>query len=257
MKKLLALGLTLVLVAVLLAGCLGDEDRGTDERLVGTWHYFDMIFFAFNANGTGHGNSEDIPLAWSTSDDILYITWGEGETALEEAWTFVYNGDTLEMVDEWGSEMTLTREPQEWSFEDPGDNGDWTPPAEADEDLAGYINQIIGNFNIIGTLPPSPLTEENFAQMIFIDYIDGARGAISQAAMTAQPHIIILVELPEGTNAATVVSNIESRFDPNMWICAEAEIFEVHSAGNYVLVIATNDDWYQDSWVETFENLFN
>src|SRR5699024_8076010 len=77
------------------------------------------------------------------------------------------------------------------------------------------------------SLLTTPVTEENFAWYFYIDPIEGAEGMASEAAMSAVPHAICLLKLPEDADAEQVQADIEEALNPHKWVCVEAEANEV------------------------------
>ena len=249
MKKLIALGLALILVAALLAGCNGDSSNANENDLVGTWYWLGMEMYTFNADGTGlSGGFAEIE--WSVRGNRLSIDF-EGEVMEVN---FTYEDGTLTLTDDDDFEMIMTRDPDDDPFGGGGEGG-WTPPADPDEDMAEYMGEIIEGWDELMLLD-SALEESNFKTHTFIDYIEGSRGIISQAATGAQPHMMVLIELPEGVSAAEVAADIEENNDPAVWICVAAEVVDIFYAGQYVLMVMTLEEWNRPSFEANFNALF-
>jgi len=85
------------------------------------------------------------------------------------------------------------------------------------------------------------VTEDRFEGLVFIEYIPGTLG-VSEMAFMAQPHAIVLLQLPDGVSASQVRQNILNNADPSMWICVEADVLEVVSYGRFVLMVMTDSD---------------
>lgn len=100
----------------------------------------------------------------------------------------------------------------------------------------------------------TPLTEENFSSYVFIDYIPGAVALASDAAIGSQAHSVVLVKLPDGSDAEAVRTEIESKIDPRKWICVEAEKTAVVRKDNLILIVMS-DSAIVDKVVENFNNL--
>ena len=119
----------------------------------------------------------------------------------------------------------------DWDFE-------WDPSelfGNPDPELVALIGQLYEGIEV----PMSEnfeLTAENFTSFLFIDPIEGARGVKSQAAISVIPHAVVLVELPEGVNAAIVAAQIEQAADPAKWICVHAEKLGVFYSGRFVVM---------------------
>lgn len=253
MRKLIALGLALMLVASLLVGCNGDGTTGgeVDERLVGNWYTGGMPWYTFEADGTGYFMLE-APITWWVRGNSFFVRQETFDGVYEtREYTFVYESENERLTltrDGWDNPFTRTPD---------GDDGSgWTPPADADPDLAAYMDEIIGDWNEVGLIHTA-LTEENFRTHTFIDYVPGARGVISQAKAGAIAHMIVLVELPEGVNALEVAADMEANNDPAVWICVAAEVVDILYAGQYVLMVMTTEQLNSPNFETNFNNLFD
>ena len=66
------------------------------------------------------------------------------------------------------------------------------------------LEKVTGDLPVETSLLTTPVTEENFAWYFYIDPIEGAEGMASEAAMSAVPHAICLLKLPEDADAEQV-----------------------------------------------------
>jgi len=80
-----------------------------------------------------------------------------------------------------------------------------------------------------------------FPAFTFIDYIEGAEAVISEGMISAIAHSVVLVRVPEGTDAADVAAQIEANADPRKWICVEAEKTVVSQHGSLVLLVMSSE----------------
>ena len=107
-----------------------------------------------------------------------------------------------------------------------------------DEIMATILEGVNSEIAVMST----PLDEENFAAYAFIDPIEDAEGVATESAITAVAHSVVLLRLPEESDAQEVAKQIEENADPRKWICVEAEKTEVVSHGNLVLLVMSFEE---------------
>jgi len=122
-----------------------------------------------------------------------------------------------------------------------GGGGEWfDPTGNPDPALSSLMDQLLYNVPWGDwELPMSEtweLTADNFYNVLFIDYIEGAKGVMSQALIAVHPHAVVLVELPDGVDASAVAAQIEANADPARWICVAAEKLGVFTVGQFVVM---------------------
>lgn len=88
----------------------------------------------------------------------------------------------------------------------------------------------------------TPIDASNFDYYMFTDYIDGAKGVSADALISSTAHSVCLVQLPEGTNASQVASQVKQNADPAKWICVEAESVEVATKDDMVLLVMSDSN---------------
>ena len=115
--------LTLMILAVPLSGCAGDDD----DSLVGVWFFMDSAVLNFNENGTGAVSGDFFN--WSTDGDALTIADvpnedGDGTMdivytyAIDEDWLWIhghgecylYSSESIQEAD-WESRISETTAP--------------------------------------------------------------------------------------------------------------------------------------------------
>ena len=132
----------------------------------------------------------------------------------------------------------------DFDLDTPGFGGDdWVnPDGNPDEALVALVNELYEGVDIEFNTLEVELTAANFSQFVFIDYIEGTTGVVSQAMISAIPHAVVLLELPEGADASAVAAEIEAEADPARWICVAAEKADVFYSGNFIVfAMATAD----------------
>ena len=117
--------------------------------------------------------------------------------------------------------------PQEKPVEKP--QADTRPLA----DIMAAITTGIGETPALMTME---LDSESFSAFTFVDYVDGAEAFVSEPMMGSFAHSVVLIRLPEGTDANAFAASVRSNADPRKWICVEAEKVQVSVKGNIVLL---------------------
>lgn len=117
--------------------------------------------------------------------------------------------------------------PQEKPVEKP--QADTRPLA----DIMAEITTGIGETPILMTMEPDA---ESFPAFTFVDYIDGAEAFVSEPIMGSYAHSVVLIRVPEGTDATAFAETVRNNANPRKWICVEAEKVQVSVKGNIVLL---------------------
>lgn len=136
--------------------------------------------------------------------------------------------------------------------------GACSQPGGGGKTIEGTVEEVLekvtGDLPVETSLLTTPVTEENFAWYFYIDPVEGAEGMASEAAMSAVPHAICLLKLPEDADAEQVQADIEEALNPHKWVCVEAEANEVARQGQWILVAQSTKD-VVDQAVENFNAL--
>ena len=111
-----------------------------------------------------------------------------------------------------------------------------------DAPLEEVMNEILADVPNDFEVDNEPVDKEHFSWYFGIDYVEGAEGFSSEALISALPHSLALLRVPEGENAAALAKDIEEKIDPRKWVCVEAEKTVVKQRGNLILVIMTFED---------------
>ena len=150
------------------------------------------------------------------------------------------------------SEIQATN-PSESQNPDEGDENQ-----QADEDFQA-LSQLIEN--IIGEADDeltSAITEavpqEAYANIVYTDYVEGAKAVVSQPMMSSIAHMVVLVQFPEGTDMQAVAEDMKQNMDPRRWVCVEPEKTAVEVNGNYALLVMSTEN-VVDTVVENFKNM--
>ncbi|MCL2433444.1 MAG: hypothetical protein FWD16_02870 [Clostridia bacterium] len=114
------------------------------------------------------------------------------------------------------------------------------PPIQLDPELGDMLETIIDGVPDLPMCFNEDIPESLFKSIFFIDPIPGFRAAKSEAVISA-PHIVCLLEVPEGTDAAATVAAIEANADPAKWICARADKVIVEHSGNMILLVMSTE----------------
>ena len=118
------------------------------------------------------------------------------------------------------------------------------PTAEPDpmstDALADIMAAIIKDVNSELATAAGEIEDERFAWFFNMDPIEGAEAYSSEALISAVPHSIALLRVPEGTDVETVAKQIEENANPRKWVCVEAEKTIVKTRGNVVLLVMSD-----------------
>jgi len=115
-KKVLLVGITVVLLSLGLSGCTGDQttengNGALDSRLFGTWKFTHGVIeqtYTFFANGTFLFSDVEIG-TYSTENGNLLFTYKETGFTLTTQYSFD-DAYTLNITDENGQTMTYTKQ---------------------------------------------------------------------------------------------------------------------------------------------------
>ncbi|MCL2752823.1 MAG: hypothetical protein FWE44_01585 [Defluviitaleaceae bacterium] len=129
----------------------------------------------------------------------------------------------------------------DYSFVDGNDNGEWNPGdwvdprGNPDPELAALMDRLYEGVEV-PMVETWELTSDNFYNVLFIDYIEGSRGVMSQAMINVIPHAVVLLEVPEGMDVEYIAAQIEANADPARWICVNAEKMDVFVNGQFIVM---------------------
>jgi len=132
-----------------------------------------------------------------------------------------------------------TDEDYDFDFDLDGGFGWYNPLGNPDPALSALMAQLYEGVEA-PMVENWELTQENFSNFIFIDYIPDSVGIMSQAMINVIPHLMVLLEVPAGMDAAAVAADIEANADPARWICVMAEALGVFSHGQYVIMVMSD-----------------
>lgn len=92
----------------------------------------------------------------------------------------------------------------------------------------------------VDNLPESidiELNADNFESFVFTEYKEGYEALCSEAMMNITTHSVVLLRVPEGTDAEAVAEDIKNNANPFKWVCVSAEKVIVRRYGNTILLI--------------------
>ena len=116
-------------------------------------------------------------------------------------------------------------------------------PATSETDLAAVLSTVTAGIEDLPMSFSELLTAENFESFAFIPYAEGYRGINGDAMIGSIAHSVVIVEVPEGTDAATVAADMKANANPRKWICVEAESVQTASKGNLAILVMSSQDW--------------
>ncbi len=112
-------------------------------------------------------------------------------------------------------------------------------PTEATEDML-FIQSLyegIPTDQIPGYFVMAQLTPDLFETDVFVPYVEGMEAVRCEPGMMAQAHSVVMLTVPEGTDVESLCNDIKANANPRKWICVEAEMVEVVSSGNTILLV--------------------
>lgn len=112
-------------------------------------------------------------------------------------------------------------------------------PETAETDLAAVLSTVTAGVEVPMSFSEL-LTAENFESFAFVPYAEGYRGINGDAMIGSIAHSVIIVEVPEGTDAATVAADMKANANPRKWICVEAESVQTASKGNLAILVMSS-----------------
>ena len=118
---------------------------------------------------------------------------------------------------------------------------------EAGKNIEGSLEELLtkvtnGASDPEMALMTTQVNQDNFTWYFFIDPVEGAEGAVSEAAIGSIPHSIGLLRVPESADPEQVKKDIEAKLDPRKWVCVEAEKTAVIRHGDLILVAMSTAD---------------
>ncbi|MGM9521449.1 MAG: hypothetical protein ACI3VB_03110 [Oscillospiraceae bacterium] len=139
--------------------------------------------------------------------------------------------------------------------EDTEGDADKADEPDAPEDSSGQLSDIMSTIlDGVENLPAIqdiPLDSSNFEFYAFVPYDSDYNGLASEAMMNAIAHSVVLVQVPDGTDAEAVAEEIEANADPRKWICVEAEKTVVSVNGSLILLVMSTES-IADAVTENF-----
>ncbi len=206
--------------------------------------------------------------AVTPTDDMPTLAPAEGEDGNMPA---VEPGDeAVEMPTvkpDAGGEAAAAPQPQ---AEEPVEAPTTTPAAPAEEpvevpaptpeepaagtDLSAVMASLLSGVDGLPNVMEVELDADTFEFYAFIPYEDGFRGLVSEPLINARAHSVVLVEVPEGGDAAKTAEAMKSNADPRKWICVEAESVQAASNGRLALLVMS-DQALADAIIANFNAL--
>lgn len=86
--------------------------------------------------------------------------------------------------------------------------------------------------------------------------VDGVYAVVNAPMMSSIAYEVVLVEVPEGTDAEAVADQMRENLNPTKWVCVEAEETWVKTSGQYVVSVMTFKDM-ADQISANYDQLFN
>ncbi len=114
-------------------------------------------------------------------------------------------------------------------------------PEEKLAELSALVEQLIAGINdemMVGTVEITSDMYEYYG----IPATEGVYAVVSMPMIGSIAHEVVLVEVPEGTDAAAFATEMENLKDPMKWVCVQPENSWSNAYGNYVVSVMTTAD---------------
>ncbi len=108
---------------------------------------------------------------------------------------------------------------------------------QAGTDLSAKMAAILAGVENLPALMEWELEPEMFDYTAFLPYAEGYRGWVSEAAVNATPHSVVLLELPDEAAAKSAAETMLADADPRKWICVEAESVQTAAKGRFAILV--------------------
>lgn len=132
------------------------------------------------------------------------------------------------------SEVIESTSSEETSSED-------TSSETTESPLADMMAQITDVPSLEIATMESEMTADNWEYNTKTTMPEGAVGLVSDAAISAQAHSVVLIQMPEGSDVEAYAQEIlEKNTDPSQpskWVCVQAEKVEVATKDNIILFV--------------------
>lgn len=127
-------------------------------------------------------------------------------------------------------------------------------PEEKLTELSALIDKLVANINdelMVGTMEITSDMYEYYG----IPATEGIYAVVSMPMIGSIAHEVVLVELPEGVDAAGFAAEMEGLQNPMKWVCVQPETTWVKTSGNYVVAVMSSSDM-ADAVAANFETEF-
>lgn len=141
------------------------------------------------------------------------------------------------------------------SFGQDGESGTTAEMPEEEKtklvDLMGkLVDGVTGEMSVMTDAVPADM-QEYYA----IPAVDGLYAVVNAPMMSSIAYEVVLVEVPEGTDAETVADQMRENLNPRKWVCVEAEETWVKTSGQYVVSVMADKDM-ADQIAANFDQAF-
>ena len=179
-----------------------------------------------------------------TAEDTEEVQEGETEGTVENNTSTQKPAQDSTQKPAQGSTQKPAQDSTQKPAQDPAQKPGQDPsqqPAEDTEttesDLASVLETVTAN---VADLPKSwsqMLDSSNFEFSTFIPYKEGYQAINGDAMVGSIAHSVVIVQVPDGEDAAQVAADMEENANPSKWICVTAESVQSASNGNYAILV--------------------
>lgn len=109
-----------------------------------------------------------------------------------------------------------------------------------DMSLAELRDSILDGVEDLPMLMDTEPDQESFEYFTFIPWEEGLSALVSEAAINAVPHSVVLIRAGDSKRAAELAKEVEANANPAKWICVEAEKTIVSVHGSTILLVMSS-----------------
>lgn len=136
----------------------------------------------------------------------------------------------------------------------PEADGETGMPAEKLEELSGLMDQLVAGVTEELTVSTMEITTDMY-EYCGIPDVEGVYAVTSMSLIGSIAHEVILVEVPDGTDAADFAAQMETLINPLKWVCVQPESKWVRSSGRYVVSVMSDAE-LSDLIASNFDKVF-
>ena len=127
-------------------------------------------------------------------------------------------------------------------------------PEEKLNEMTELMDKLVGGINdelMVGTMEITSDMYEYYG----IPAVEGVHAVVSMPMIGSIAHEVLLIEVPEGTDAEAFAAEVEGLLNPMKWVCVQPETTWVKASGNYVVSVMSAAEM-ADAVLANFNTVF-